>query len=131
MLSKRDPQTYRIIGAAMVVHRELGPGFLEAVYHEALSIEFEIQSIPYIHEVELPIHYKGRRLKKIYRADFVCYDDIIVELKALSKIAGKEKSQVINYLKASNHDRGLLLNFGAASLEVERLANSRKKSASS
>jgi GxxExxY protein len=126
-----DPQTYAIIGAAMAVHQELGPGFLESVYHEALAIEFELRGIPYIHEVDLPISYKGRPLQKIYRADFVCFTDIVVELKALSAIGGTEKAQVINYLKATNFDRGLLLNFGAASLQYERLVNKWKKSAES
>jgi GxxExxY protein len=126
-----DPQTYAIIGAAMAVHQELGPGFLESVYHEALAIEFELRGIPYIHEVDLPISYKGRPLQKIYRADFVCFTDIVVELKALSAIGGTEKAQVINYLKATNFDRGLLLNFGATSLQYERLVNKWKKSAES
>ena len=128
MSNRNDPQTYTIIGAAMAVHQELGPGFLEGVYHEALAIEFELREIPYIHEVDLPISYKGRPLQKIYRADFVCFTDIVVELKALSAIGGTEKAQVINYLKATNFDRGLLLNFGAASLQYERSVNKWKKS---
>lgn len=115
----------------MMVHRELGPGFLESVYHEALGIEFKVKSIPYKREVELPIFYKGHPLKGIYRADFVCFDSIIVELKALQRTSGKEKAQVINYLKATNYDRGLLLNFGAESLQYERLANTWKKSVKS
>ncbi len=131
MRGKRDPQTYAIIGAAMTVHRELGSGFLESVYHEALEIEFGARSISFRHEVDLPIFYKGRPLKTTYRADFVCFDNIIVELKALSKISGREKAQVINYLKAARFDRGLLLNFGAESLQYERLANTWKKSVQS
>jgi len=127
--SIRDPETYRIIGAAMGVHGEIGNGFLEDVYHEALIIELEIQGIPFLHEVELPIFYKGRQLKKVYRADFICFDNIIVELKALPQITGKEKAQVINYLKATNFNRGLLLNFGAVSLQYERLSNEWQKSA--
>ncbi len=113
----------------MAVHGELGVGFLEDVYHEALAIEFEMQGIPFLHEVELPIFYKGRPLKKIYRVDFICFDNIIVELKALPQITGKEKAQVINYLKATNFNRGLLLNFGAESLQYERLSNKWQKSA--
>ena len=128
MSNRNDPQTYAIIGAAMAVHQELGPGFLEGVYHEALAIEFALREIPYIHEVDLPISYKGRPLQKIYRADFVCFTDIVVELKALSAIGGTEKAQVINYLKVTNFDRGLLLNFGAASLQYERSVNKWKKS---
>ncbi|UCC50966.1 MAG: GxxExxY protein [Anaerolineaceae bacterium] len=126
MTRKSDPQTYAIIGAAMAVHRELGPGFLEDVYHEALAIEFSTQGIPYLHEVELALSYKGHALRKTYRADFVCNENIIVELKALSQITGTEKAQVINYLKAANFDRGLLLNFGAKSLQYERLAKTIK-----
>jgi len=121
-----DPQTYAIIGAAMAVHSELGPGFLEEVYHEAFAIELSIHNIPFQHEAEIAIIYKGTPLRKAYRADFICYEDIIVELKALSEITGKEKAQVINYLKASDLDRGLLLNFGTNSLQYIRLANTWK-----
>ena len=124
--SKRDPQTYAIIGAAMAVHRELGPGFLEEVYHEALAIEFSQQDIPFLPEVLLAITYKSIPMRKTYRADFICCENIIVELKALPEITGKEKAQVINYLRATNFDRGLLLNFGSKSLQYERLANTWK-----
>jgi GxxExxY protein len=127
MSEKRDPQTYAIIGAAMAVHAELGPGFLEEVYHEAFAIELLNQKIPFQHEAALTITYKGSPLRKTYRADFVCHEDIIVELKALPDITGTEKAQVINYLKAANFDRGLLLNFGTKSLQYIRLANTWKK----
>jgi GxxExxY protein len=128
---KRDPETYAVIGAAMAVHRELGAGFLEDVYHEALMMEMSERNIPFLHEVDLPIFYKGQPMQKVYRTDFVCFDTIIVELKALSEISGREKAQVINYLRASNYDRGLLLNFGSDSLHYTRLFNSKKKSAKS
>jgi GxxExxY protein len=117
----RDPQTHAIIGAAMEVRRQLGPGFLEAVYQEALAIEFADRGIPFQREQELPIDYKGRRLSCKYRADFVCYSDIIVELKALPLLRGFEEAQVINYLKTTELKRGLLFNFGHPSLEFKRL----------
>ncbi len=98
-MSKRDPLTYAIIGAALEVHTQLGNGFLEAVYHEALAIELSRRDIPFQHEVPLKIKYKGQLLKTIYRADFVCYDSIIVEIKALKQLSGIEESQIINYLK--------------------------------
>ena len=131
MHNKRDVQTYAVIGAAMAVHRELGPGFLEYVYHEALALELTDSRIPFQREVDLPISYKGRLLSKTYRADFVCFCNIIVELKAMPAITGKEKAQILNYLKAADLNRGLLLNFGTTSLQYERFANTWKKSAQS
>ncbi len=120
MEDQRDPETYAIIGAAMEVHRQLGCGFLEAVYQEALAIEFELRGIPYRPQVELPLAYKSRRLKTFYRADFVCFESIIVELKALDGLSGADRAQIINYLKATGFKRGLLFNFGAPRLEYER-----------
>ena len=126
-----DEQTFEIIGAAMAVHRELGHGFLEAVYQEALAIEFTDRGIPFAREVELPILFRGQRLNTGYRADFLCFDDIIAELKALDKLTTREESQVINYLKASGKSRGLLLNFGNRSLEQKRLVLNLRESAQS
>ena len=122
---RRDPKTYAIIGAAMEVHRQLGCGFLEAVYQEAMAVELATRSVPYRREVELPVFYKGKRLDTAYRADFVCFDSVVVELKALGNLGGAEESQVINYLKAMNHQIGLLLNFGAESLQYRRFIFSK------
>jgi GxxExxY protein len=117
---QRDPQTYAIIGAAMEVHRVLGHGFLEAVYKEALAIEFDLRDIPYHRELRIPIEYKQEPLQTQYRADFLCYNRIIVEAKALSQIGGVEDSQIINYLKATGMQRGLLINFGVPRLVHKR-----------
>lgn len=113
--------TGKIINACMEVHNELGNGFLEPVYQEALEEEFKIQGIPYVREKLLPVMYKGKQLKKEYYADFVCYDDIIVELKAVSVLSKPHKAQVLNYLNAANKEIGLLINFGETKLKWERI----------
>jgi GxxExxY protein len=116
----RDQKTYAIIGAAMEVHKELGSGFLEAVYQEALEREFINQGIPYNSKPVVKIYYKGKALNKTYQPDFICYDEVIVEIKALSNLTGMEESQIINYLKATVLKVGLLINFGSRSLEHKR-----------
>lgn len=116
-------ETYSIIGAAMEVHKQLGCGFLEGVYQEALQIEFESRSIPFVKEIHLKIEYKGQILNKYYMADFLCFDSVIVELKALSELNSEHESQIFNYLKATNKKVGLLINFGKQSLQYKRIVN--------
>ncbi len=114
-------EAYSIVGAAMAVHRELGCGFLEAVYHEALLIELKLRDIPFQSEVELPIVYRGHQLKKKYCADIICYDKIVIELKAVNHLDISFQSQVLNYLKATGFKLGLLINFGEESLKYQRI----------
>ncbi len=114
-------EVYQIVGAAMEVHKELGCGFLEAVYQEALAIEFEERKIPFEEEKEIEIFYKDLRLDKKYRADFFCFNKIIVEVKALSGLAPEHESQLLNYLKATEEKVGVLLNFGTSSLQYKRM----------
>ena len=117
----KDERTYKIIGAALEVHKELGCGFLEAVYQEALGKEFAIQGIPFEAQPVIDIKYKGEPLEKKYQPDFICYDEVIVEIKAISALTGLEESQLINYLKPTGIKVGLLVNFGNKSLEYKRL----------
>ena len=124
-LTENDPRTYSIIGAAMEVHRNLGCGFLEPVYQEALAIEFANRNIPFVRELKLGLAYKGQALDTRYCADFICFNSVVVELKALARMSGTEEAQVINYLKATGHEVGLLVNFGARSLEHRRFVLSK------
>jgi GxxExxY protein len=128
---QRDPQTYAIIGACMAVHTELGHGFLEAVYQEALAIEFTRRGIRFVREKPLVITFAGQQLSTRYEADFFCDDSIILEVKALSALAPGHQAQTINYLKATGCERGLLVNFGAPRLEYKRLVFSHSKLGSS
>ena len=118
-----DPQTYQIIGAAMAVHTELGCGFLERVYKAALRLEFQDRDIVFKKEVPLPIAYKKRVLPLDYKVDFLCFEEILIEVKAADAIHDRHVAQLINYLKASQLKRGLVLNFGATRLEHRRLVN--------
>jgi GxxExxY protein len=116
-----DPQTYAIIGAGMAVHRELGCGFLEPVNREAFTIELEQRGIPFVREARLPVRYRNRLLPVFYQVDFICYGEILVELKALHAVGPIETAQLINYLRAAHRSRGLLLNFGAPSFQHRRI----------
>ena len=119
-------KTGRIIKACMEVHNELGNGFLEPVYQEALEEEFKLQKIFYEREKLLPVIYKGKKLKKEYYADFLCYGNIIVELKSVSILSKPHKAQVLNYLYAANLEIGLLINFGETTLKWERITSFKK-----
>jgi GxxExxY protein len=114
-------EAFRIIGACMEVHKNLGCGFLEPVYQEALQHEFDLDKIPFEREKELLINYKGINLHKKYIPDYVYFNKIIVELKALTEITSEHESQVLNYLKATGLKLGLLINFGQPSLMFKRL----------
>ena len=129
--TNRDPQTYAIIGAAMEVHRQLGHGFLEVVYQEALAVELKAREIPFKREVVLPVFYKAQLLPCGYRADFICFEEVVVELKAIAQLTGAEDAQLINELKATGFNRGLLLNFGSSSLDYKRLVFNLRESAQS
>jgi GxxExxY protein len=118
-------QVYRIIGSAMNVSNELGCGFLEAVYQEAMEIEFTGNNIPYEPQKKIKIDYKGRTLDKEYIADFLCFNDIIVEIKTINRITKIEEAQILNYLKATKLPLGLIINFGTTKLEWRRYANTK------
>ncbi len=105
-------ESYEIIGACMEVHRELGCGFLEKVYHDALEIEFKLRGIPYVREKLIPIYYKGVPLEPHYKPDFLCYSSIVVEVKAVELMNTRDTAQAINYLKCTRFKLCLLVNFG-------------------
>ena len=117
--------TRTIIGAAVEVHKILGTGFLESVYDEALAIEFDLRQIPHERQKPIEVFYKNR-LAKQFVCDFVAYDKIIVEFKAMKEITDIESAQVLNYLKATGLNLGLLLNFGSSSLEIKRLISTNQ-----
>jgi len=116
-------EVYHIVGAAMEVHNVLGPGFLEAVYQEALAIEFRLRDIPFIEQPQLHLEFKGNPLKCKYIPDFLCYEEITVEIKALSKCGVNEEAQIINAIKAAKKRVGVLINFGEPSLYWKRYVN--------
>lgn len=119
-------ESYQIIGSCFEVYNEKGSGFLEAVYQECLAIEFELHSIPFIEQPKQLLEYKGRELKQTYQPDFICYDQIIVEIKAVKQLTDEHRAQVINYLKATEKQLGLLINFGQhPNLKHERFINQK------
>jgi len=120
-------ESYKIIGACFEVYNEKGCGFLESVYQECLEIELGLQGIPWRAQIALPLTYKGRSLSQNYRPDFECYGKIIVELKAVEKLADEHVAQVLNYLNATDHELGLLVNFGHyPKLESKRIARTKR-----
>jgi len=114
-------ECFKIVGACMAVHNELGSAFLEPVYQEALALEFHKRSIPFSKEHRLEIYYKEALLEKKYYADFLCYDLIVVELKACSGLTDQHKAQALNYLSALKLNLALLINFGTPRLQWKRV----------
>lgn len=123
-----EQETYKILGACFEVYKQKGCGFTEPVYQECLAIEYEIQEIPFVSQPKIQLEYKGRVLEQFFKPDFICFNKIIVEIKALSELIEVNKSQAINYLNATNFDLALLINFGHfPKLEHKRIANTKNK----
>ena len=118
-----EEETFKIIGACMKVHRSLGSGFLESVYQEALEKEFTSQKIDIQRQVKLKLMYDGQPMKKYFVADFLCYDKVLLEIKAASFLVKDAEAQIINYLKSTELPLGLLVNFGQKSLVWKRFIN--------
>jgi GxxExxY protein len=115
-------ESYKIIGACFQVHNQMGSGFLEPVYQECLEIEFEFQQIPFLPQQEQQLFYRGRQLKQFYKPDFICYEKIVVEIKAVAALVDEHRAQVFNYLNATKYKLGLLVNFaGHPKLQYERI----------
>jgi len=121
-------ESYKIIGACFEVYKQKGFGFTEPIYQECLAIEFEIQGIPFFAQPEIQLEYKNRKLKQFFKPDFICFDKIIVEIKALPDLISQNQSQTLNYLNATKFELALLVNFGHyPKLEYKRIANNRLK----
>jgi GxxExxY protein len=117
-------ESYRIIGACFEVYKTKGCGFLEGAYHECLAMEFGLQGIPFISQPKIMLEYKGFALQQYFEPDFICFDKVIIEIKAVSQLAREHKEQTINYLHATKFDLALLVNFGHYPLlEYERFGN--------
>jgi GxxExxY protein len=117
-----DALTQAVLGAALEVHAQLGAGYQEPVYQEALAVEFALRGIPYVREAHVPVTYKGKRLAFSFRADFVCCGELVLELKTVRALSAKEDAQLRSYLNATGLERGLLLNFWQRRLQFKRLA---------
>ena len=117
---EKDPRTHKIIGAAMEVHNEMGPGHLEAVYHECLKIEFNLRQIPFVSKPRFVLYYKNMKLDKYYEPDFIIFNEIVLVIKAQKILTKIDEAQIINSLKSSRHEIGLLINFGETSLKFHR-----------
>lgn len=119
---KFEKESYQIRGAIFEVYQEMGCGFLEAVYQECLEKEFCKMGIPFVAQRELILHYKDDRLKQTYKTDFICFERIIVELKAVKELGNEHRAQIYNYLKATGMELGFLVNFGHyPKVEIERI----------
>jgi len=121
-----EEEMFKRIGACMAVHNEMGCGFLEAAYQEALEIELKANEIPFESQKNIPVFFKGKKLKKYYKADFICFENIIVEIKSALFMHQMGKAQVVNYLKATKYPVGLLINFGENSLQWKRFINTKQ-----
>jgi GxxExxY protein len=119
--AERDPRTYAVIGAGMDVFNEMGSGFHEPIYHECLEVEFQRRNVPAVHEPPIQVHYKDVLLKKEYNPDFICFGDVVVEVKVLDRLTSKEEAQLLSYLKATKLHVGLLINFGGDEFQWKRM----------
>ena len=129
-MNDRDPRTYAILGCAMEVHKVLGCGFLESAYQEALALEFQSQGVPYRREVSLPLFYEGQALDTVWKADFIAYDAVLIELKVAAQLSEAHDAQILHYLKVSGFPVGLLLNLGRTRLEYKRFIHSASSASS-
>ncbi|MFZ2643330.1 MAG: GxxExxY protein [Verrucomicrobiia bacterium] len=120
-------ECYAILGACFAVYKDKGCGFLESVYQECLEIEFEHQKLPVASQPQLALSYRGRTLRQVFVPDFVCFDKIVLEIKAVSALTDEHRAQVLNYLNATGFQLGLLVSFGHyPKLEYQRIVNTVK-----
>lgn len=121
-------ESYALVGACFEVYKQKGCGFTEPVYQECLQIELELLGIPFVAQPTIKVEYKGRLLTQTFRPDFICYDKVIIEIKAVERLSEAHRAQTLNYLNATKYDLALLVNFGHfPKLEYERIANDRNR----